>query len=269
MVGGSNYNIVVGGASCTTDSPWKTWVDLVEARYGIRCKNVGKKGIGNVAIITKTLSEALKTKNPIVSVMLTSVDKWDWYTQDKDILDKLKNEKHTGSPINDENDGAYWGTGSHFPLWKEYYLKHYYSLRNMTLDTIKHIDLLVKTCRSRKWPFFIGADYSIFSYTENQCNKDYKKVKNNIPTYLIDKSIKVFFDEIKDYIDLQGMLKIADRQNLPVIHCRYGPHPGTAAHHQYCKEKIFPFFDKHFAVKKHDIEEIVEKEQKLWNETNK
>jgi len=269
MDNNEKYNLVICGASCTADSPWKTWADLVEARYSVNCKNVGRKGIGNEAIITKTLAEALKTNNPIVAIMLTSVDKWDWYTQDKIVLDKIQNEKHTGFKIDNEYDGAYWGTGSHFPLWKEYYHKNYYSLRNMVLNTIKHTDLLIKTCRSKGWPFFIGADYSIFSYTESQSNKDYDAVKHNTDTALIDNTVEVFYNEIKDHIDVKGMLKTGDDSDLPVLHKRYGLHPGTAVHYEYCKKQLFPFFDKYLQVKNNDIENIVNTEQNLWKDTNR
>jgi|TARA_B110000211_G_scaffold195480_1_gene224107 hypothetical protein len=267
-------NIIISGASCTNDSPWQTWADLVDTRYGIKSKNIGRKGLGNEAIITGALAEALNTDNPIIAIMLTSVDKWDWYTQDKGVLSSLKDEKHKGYRIRDEDDGAYWCTGSHFPLWKQHYHKHYYSLRNMTLNTIKHIDLLVKTCKSKGWEFFIGADHGIFAYTESQYTHSenikmtYDIIKQNNESVLIDNVLRVFYNEIKDHVDLKGMIKMGDNSGLPVVHGRYKLHPGTAVHHEYCKQKVFPFLDKYLPIKNNDLNKIVVKEQNLWDETN-
>lgn len=42
----------------------------------------------------------------------------------------------------------------------------------------------------------------------------------------------------------------------------------TAVHHEYCKQKVFPFFDKYLPIKNNDLNKIVVKEQNLWDETN-
>lgn len=264
-------NLIVNGASCTTESPWMTWADLVWKRYNIepqRGRIVGQKGLGNEAIITRVLSEAYKTDKPFVAVMLTAVDKWDWYTQDKKILDKIKKEKHVGYTIANEKDGAYWCTASHFPLWKEYYKTNYYSLRHMIMNTLKHIDLLIKTCKSQNWPFLILSDYSIFSYLEQEINVSYAQVKHRKNDNLIDATTKCFFDQVKDHMDLDGLFKTGDANNMSVMHKRYGAHPGTDVHYEYCKAKVFPVLDNFFEVKDSDIESTVALEQQLWIDSN-
>lgn len=261
-------NLLINGASCTADSPWKTWADLVGKRYQINLTNLGKKGIGNEAIITKILRKAYNTEDPVLIVMLTAVDKWDWYTTSSDMIKKIKKEKHNGYTLDDEDDGIYWSTGSHFPLMKEYYKLHYFSLRQMVLNTLKHISLLVNTCKSKKWPFQVLFDYQVFDYTEHDYLNNTIENINFIENNLIDKITKPFFDDIKEFVELEGLLSTGEKHGLPIIHKKLKAHPGTEVHHVFCKEKIFPFLDQFYPVRNFNLKEIVNAEQKLWDKTN-
>ena len=265
----SNYNLIINGASCTANSPWKTWADLVQERYKININNIGQKGLGNEAIITKALMSAYNTNNPIIVVMLTSVDKWDWYTSSTKCIKKINKEKHKGYKLNNETDGLYWSTGSWFPLYKKYYKTHYFSIRQMVLNTLKHILLLIKTCQSKKWPFLILNDYQIFDYTEEDLIKNFDKAVKKPTNNLIDEITKTFYNDIKKYMDKESLILIGKKNNLPISHSKFGAHPGTAVHYVYCQERVFPFLDKFFSVKKNNLDSIVKLEQKLWENTNK
>lgn len=257
-------NLIINGASCTGDSPWWTWADLVRARYEVRVSNHGRKGLGNEAIITRAVAEALDTIDPIIVVMLTAVDKWDWYTTDSHVIEQVSREKHSGYSINGEQDGLYWSTGSHFPLWKEHYGKHYADTRQMLMNTIKHIDWFVKTCRAKGWPFLLLSDYKIFSYTEREANLDYDAVKHRSDTRLIDRVSKPFFDEIRQHVDHKGLFEVSSGE---IRHSRFGLHPGTHTHWLYCRDRVFPFLDRHCAVANRDLEHLVQREQKLWEDS--
>ena len=68
-----DHKVIVNGASCTADSPWMTWADLMEYKYQCASINLGQRGLGNESIITKALHTAYQTENPIIILMLTDL----------------------------------------------------------------------------------------------------------------------------------------------------------------------------------------------------
>ena len=74
-------NIIIGGASIT-DSPWFTWADFLTESTKLPVVDLSSRGVGNeyiVASIVKNLNKI--SKNSLVVVMLTNVDKFDWYVE--------------------------------------------------------------------------------------------------------------------------------------------------------------------------------------------
>ena len=264
-----DHKVIVNGASCTADSPWMTWADLMEYKYQCASINLGQRGLGNESIITKALHTAYQTENPIIILMLTSIDKWDWYTEDQNIITQLQKEKHKPYSIVDQTLGTYWSTGIWFPTLKEHYKQKYYSQTHMVLNTIKHIDWFVKTCTQQQWPFLLLTDSRIFAYTEVELDNNFYEVKTYAFDRLINDVTGPFYKQIKKHIDTQSMIHHGDERGMPVIHSKYKAHPGTAVHYEYAKNKLFPFIDQYLPTTSLQIEDLVASEQKIWDSTNR
>ena len=249
--------LIVSGGSITHGG-WHTWKDFVAERYDTPLINLAEKGQGNEVIATKALLEAQKYNDPIVMIMFTSVDKWDWYVQDPLQLNKLQKEKHPPLPIHDQDRGGFWCTGSWFPADKEYYWKHYYSLDYQIIKTCMLIHHLRSYFTANKIRHLIMFDSPIFEYTEQELNQN-PKLKTKT---LVNDTTKPFVELISEYD--RGLIGFCEKNNLPWFHPIYKWHPGSLAHYKYSCDFIFPKLDNWFKVHTRDQLDLAKKMDKLW-----
>lgn len=245
--------IIVGGAS-NTDGPWPTWAEFVDMRYHCRLKNASKKGMGNEAIITTALHYAHKHShkydNVLIMIMLTSIDKWDWYVGQGDVAQRLDREKHNLIKLDPNAVEGFWSTGSHFPVDKTYFKQHYYNQDYFVFKTIQLINMFKQICNVKGWQYHILYDAPIWSMTEAEINQkkpiiddSFDLVKNTLCSWLFDSS-----DLCKD-VFCPGLIGYLHRVGLPYHSATYGPHPGPVAHVEFCKQHVFPVIDSRLSIK--------------------
>jgi hypothetical protein len=266
------YHVIFGGASITDDTAWPTWKSYCVDRYQLKnYSDLSKKGIGNKTIISRCFYEAKKHKNPLIILMLTSFDKWDWYLPDIDSVKIYQNEKHSVTKLCDKDPIGVWGTGSHFPLDKEYYKKKFFNQEFNALENLIYISWFIGICKKNNWNLLLYLDSPIFDYYEFEINNlsylgteyDKKIIKNS---FLLEK----IYDEIKDNIIYSpGLIGFSNIHNLEWKHKKFNGHPGSLVHYLFSQEHIFPYCDN-FLDKKFDIDiNSVKKDQSLWVKTNK
>ena len=255
--------LIISGGSIPHGG-WNTWKDFVVDRYNIsEYHNLAKVGLGNESIINRAMIQASVVDNPIVIVMLTNIDKWDWYVNDCNILKQVNKERHTISPIHDGDEGGFWATGSHFPLFKEYYKKNYYTDVYQMIHTINGIIMLQGFCSSRDIPLLILFDSPIFSCLEHELNEN----PMVIPTHDMLKSptIKPYADLINGIDDFRGLIGFCEDYDIPWYHPKFKGHPGSKAHHEFSKSRIFKWTDKFYNVVNPDQDAVADKMNKLWD----
>jgi hypothetical protein len=261
-------NLIISGSSISNDDAWPVWSTFVKRKYTFKnIVDVNTRGAGNEVILTKAITEANKIKQDLmVVVQLTSVDKWDWYVQDPNLVTNIQNEKHPGTKINSDDKNIFWCTGSHFPLWKEYYKKNYYSLDYHAFKALQLLQWFELTCNANQWNYLILTESPIFSVTEEQLNTGkLDKAQCNKQSLLdntLCNSIKSLIN--LDSIYLPGLIGYACLNDLPWYHPKFKSHPGSLIHYRYAKDIIFPEFDKlNIASSDLDLEEEAAKFQKI------
>lgn len=261
--------LIISGAS-NTNAPWPTWADLIKESYKCKVFNVSKKGMGNEAIVTTALHEAMRSHKDsdklTVVIMLTSVDKWDWYVDDISTSKKLCKEKHNITKLNPKSHKGFWCTGSHFPLYKKYFKKKYYSEEYFTFRTIQMINMFQNICREKNWNYHILFDSPIWSMTEEEINQNppidttsFKLVKNDL--------CKWAFDLLHiPNVDNQGLIGFLNNNKISYYSSVYGAHPSPIAHWEYTKSHLYPILDEYYQKKctLEHISEYVEKMDNLW-----
>ena len=258
------YQLIVSGGS-VTNGGWDTWKDFVSERYDVTPINLAQRGQGNEVIITKAILESRKHNNPLLAVMLTSVDKWDWYVQESSKLDKLNKEKHPTQPIHEHDNGGFWCTGSWFPEDKEYYKKYYYSIDYQIIKTCMLINHLQSYCKVNKIPCVMLYDSPIFEYKEQELLQGPKLVGPKlVKKNLINSSTQPFVDMIGNFD--RGLIGYCDENNMPWYNESFKSHPGSLAHYRYCQDIVFPRLDNFFSVVNPDLENVANKMDKLWYE---
>jgi hypothetical protein len=262
--------IIIGGAS-NTQGPWPTWADFVKLRYNHVFYDASKKGMGNEAIITTALKSAAKNANKnddiLLLLMLTSIDKWDWYVTDPIVFNKLNKEKHNITQLDKKDKKGFWSTGSHFPLDKSYFKEHYYSNDYFMYKTLTLIEFFKNVCQKQNWKYKIFFDSPIFSMTENElkqpCQVDidsFKLINNTLCDWLFN----VF--KIDNTIYYPGLIGFLYTKKMSYYSSVYGPHPGPMSHLEFCKEHIFNTLD-YDLCKNHDFKFLnmyAEKMENLW-----
>lgn len=238
----SNKNpVIISGASITNDSAWPTWATWVKKRYEFKnVVDVSVKGLGNEAIILKAVYTALKFSNPLILVQLTNVDKWDWYVDDLTLIESINKEKHPITPIADFDSSGFWSTGSHFPVWKEYYKNNYYSLQYHVHKTLQQIQWLQLLTAKHKWTTIILFDSPVLSVIEDQIITGNLTKDQCIGNKLIDSTIsKIIFDDI-DFSDIYvpGLIGYACLNGMQWYSDRYKAHPGSLTHYYYAKDIV-------------------------------
>lgn len=242
--------VIISGSSITNDHAWPTWATWVKRSYEF--KNVidlSIRGAGNEAILTKTINTALRaTGNIFLIVQLTSIDKWDWYVQDPEIMKKIQQEKHPGVLIQADDQAGYWCTGSHFPLWKEYYRQHYFSIDHQAFKTLQLIQWFSMLCESKQWGYQIIFESPVLSVTEQQLNTGVLLKDECTQIKLIDNSLCRSISNVNNYnnIYLPGLIGYACLNDLPWFHSKFKSHPGSLVHYYYTRDIIYPIFDHLF-----------------------
>jgi hypothetical protein len=247
------YSVIFSGASIT-NSPWYTWKDFVIERYGIKnpVENA-YRGTGNEFIVNSTIQKCQQHSNPFVIVMLTNIDKWDWYVQDTDTcVDINANEKHPVRNLSGEvTSGGFWSTGSWFPGRKEYYRQHYYSQDYFVSKTLQSIYCLQQFCKTTQTPCVILFDSPILHCLEQDINN-----QDLTSRALTDNSLcQIWMNQIVwDNIYQPGLIGYCADNNLEWFHPKAKAHPPSQSHLQFARHHVFPILDGHFSIENVDQE---------------
>jgi hypothetical protein len=262
--------VIISGAS-NTSSSWPTWATIIHERYKADWVDVSRKGMGNEAIILRALSSAWKHKKDtplLIVVMLTNVDKWDWYIDNPILLDKFNKEKHTITTINDSIDGGFWCTGSWFPLEKELFKEKYYNEDYFTLRSIQLISMFCQICNLQGWKYHIITDSPIWATTEQELiqgteiNLEPRLIKTELCQWAYESA------KIADVIFQPSLIEFSHQNTLPWHHKTFGPHPGPGAHYAFTKKFIYPILDPLLESNNNDswIDMLINRTDALWTQ---
>lgn len=265
--------IVIAGSSVTADEAWPTWATWFrKLSLNIAIHDVSVKGLGNEAIITKALHTAQQFDRPMIIIQLTSVDKWDWYVENHDLCDTMRRQKHTVTRLRDTDRHGYWSTGSHFPLWKEYYGQHYFGLEHAAFHSAMLLSWYQMTVCARQWSSFVLFDSPIFSVPERTLNqgslgRDQLRSMTLLQNSLCDLvAPSLTFDNIH----VPGIIGYAVENQLPWYSARFKGHPGSLIHFEFFRHVMLPRLRELFDCCLLDVDEYhaeAEKYQKLFDQT--
>jgi len=261
----SDRAVIVSGSSLTDTTAWPTWATWVDFRYQpAQLINCGTKGIGNELIILKTIQEAKKHTNPLLIVQLTNVDKWDWYVEDRNLAQLISQEKHPLVKLSPTDQQGFWSTGSHFPLWKEYYRDNYFSMEYHAYRTLQLISWFQLVCQQQQWDYHILFDSPILSVTESYLNTGQLTTEECFSTRLIDNTIsKVLFDLLDpSSIYWPGIIGYAHLNGHPWFTQKNKCHPGSLVHWHYTVEVLCPVLD-HVLEPRQDLQ-LAETEARVY-----
>lgn len=267
-----NDTVIISGSSITDDQSWPTWATWVKKVYGL--KNVvdcSERGVGNEVILLKAVQQAQRTTGDrILIVQLTSVDKWDWYVEDRNLFSKIHQQKHPGIKVTPNDSTGYWCTGSHFPEWKEYYYQNYFSITHQMFLTLQMIQWFRMVCDSNGWKYLMLFESPILSVTEKQLNTGTLTKTQCYQTSLVDNSLcqTIFQLTNLDNLFLPGLLGYACINDLPWYHSKFKSHPGSLIHYYFTRDVLLPVLDQLLKPKEniHHFEKEAEKFQNLWVE---
>lgn len=245
----STSKLIISGASTLVDNAWPTWASFVKQKYVIpEVVDLSCKGLGNKAIILRAIAAAHLQTDPYIIVQLTNIDKWDWYIEDASLINRLNNEKHPIVSVTKNEAHGFWPTGSHFPLYKEYYEKNYFSLENSAFETLLLLQWFMFACKQNSWKHLILFDSPILSVTESQLNHNQLTKEQCWDKKLIENSLcqNIFIGLDLDHIYLPGMIGHACLNNTVWYSKKYKNHPGSLVHYWFAIDKIFPILDNFF-----------------------
>jgi hypothetical protein len=239
-------NLVISGSSITTDHAWPTWATWVTRLYQLnQIVNVSARGMGNELILLKAIEAASNCQSPTILVQLTSTDKWDWYVQDLDLVKQINKEKHPIIPFNQSDKYGFWSTGSHFPVWKEYFFQNYFSQDYFTLKTLVMIQWFQLMCQQQNWPYLIIFDSPVLSVTESQLLTGQLEQHKCYATTLVENELCRNLANLLDLsnIYLPGLIGFACLNKLPWYHARFNAHPGSLVHLNFVEQVLVPKLD--------------------------
>jgi len=266
-----SHTVIFGGASITDDLAWPTWKSYCEERYNLNNSvNVANKGIGNKTILSRCYYAAKKASNPLIVVMLTAFDKWDWYLPDHNAVEKYQKEKNKVIQIGDKDTLGVWGTGSHFPLEKQYYKENYFNQTFHTLENLIYINWFVQTCKQNNWKVCLLLDSPIFDYYEHEVNQADNIIAEDNRIIKSSQLLENPFQDIQQYIAYySGIIGFACENKLPWKHTKFGAHPGSTIHYKFSKQHVFPLLDQYFNTHNEINEKQVEYEQRFWEKSDR
>jgi hypothetical protein len=240
-------DVIIGGSSITNSSPWPTWASWIMKRYASsNFVNTSVKGTGNEVIILKAIQEAKKYANPVVIVQLTNVDKWDWYVEHPDLAEKISHERHPLTKLDTAESSGFWSTGSHFPLWKQYYKENYFGIEYQMFRTLMLIHWFQMFCKANQWEHYILFDSPILAVTEQQLNLGQLTQHECVSTNLADSTLcQLLFDQI-DFSNIYapGLIGYAELHNLKWYSVKAKGHPGSLVHYYFARDIVLPWIDQ-------------------------
>lgn len=262
--------VIIGGAS-NTSGPWPTWSTIIQEKYSADWVDVSRKGMGNEAIILRALRKAWEYKNtgPImILIMLTSIDKWDWYIDNAELLEKFNKEKHTVTTLSQNSTGGFWCTGAWFPLDKEFFKEHYYNEDYFTLRSLQLISMFKQVCKEQAWDYHIMFDGPIWAMTEQELNQG---TYVNLEPRLIDTELCNWMYKslnISQDIFEPGLIGFLYQKSLPWFSQKYKAHPGPTAHLEFVKEHLYFKLDNILKKQNNDqwINTMIQRMEKLWTQ---
>ena len=240
---------------------------LMQLYANVKMHMLSDLGLGNEAIIMRALAYVKTVSDPILCVMMTNVDKWDWYISNAEQYNKYTKEHHTIKPIHDNDIGGFWSTGSWFPLEKEYYKKHYYDLNYQIIHTLSLINLLTSYCELNDIPLVLLFDSPVYDCLEQELNKNPKDLPKH--AFNLCPTAKPFFKLISNInVYEPGLIGFCVKNNIPWYHNKFKGHPGSLAHYLFAEEHIFPRLDKLLSINNYSAIDEARKMNKIWNLTN-
>lgn len=272
-LGNQPRNIVISGSSITDDKTWATWATWISRRYGSsNIINTSTKGTGNEVILLKAVKEAKQQINPLVIVQLTSVDKWDWFVEQQELVNLFINEKHPLVRLQPNDIAGFWSTGCHFPSWKQHWREHYYSLSYQMYHTLQLLHWFQLTCDHQGWDRYVMFDSPILAVTEEELNQDKLECSQCFETKLVKNSL---CEIIFDLIDLNGvyqpgLIGYAKLNSHPWFTQQAKSHPGSLVHWLFARDIICPILD-HIVKPTAELEEFFLEAkimQKLFDKCN-
>jgi hypothetical protein len=260
------HNKVIFSGASITNSPWYTWKDFVQHRYGLTDLIYNDyKGVGNEFIVESTIYKCQKNPVSTALVMLTNFDKWDWFVGNPDIANCInEQEKHpVRGPDGEISLQGYWSTGSWFPKYKEYFLQNYYSSNYFIKKSLKELYILQKFFQENKIQNLILFDSPIFDCAEQTLN-----------TGIVDRLSSIQQnDTLHHWISLidwtriyqPGLIGFCVENHLDWYNSKHKGHPPSLSHLEFSKKHIFPYLDKIFPVLEQNQDWMSAKMDKLWH----
>lgn len=240
--------IVAVGASITS-GPWLTWLDFLSKESQKPVINLAVKGVGNEYMAHAVARKSdLLDKRSLVVVMLTNIDKWDWYVQNDRMRD-LQQEKH--QPIAISDHAAFWCTGSWFPGPKQIYLDQFYDQDYFAVKTIQSMLLLKHMCAQRGSALEIFFDSPIWNHTEQDL------IALNRGNPLIDRDLlagdlasvwKEFLEPTMTDIRESSLIGHCWTNRLRAGNSVYGNHPPSSSHWSWYQHVVRPRMAAHMEL---------------------
>lgn len=264
----SNVNIIIGGASLT-NTHWPSWADVVKHRYPGNHINTSRKGLGNEVILLRMLNAAYQAQRSGTSTflipMLTNVDKWDWYIDRTDQIEKYNKEKHPLASIGDA-PGGFWSTGSWFPLEKEIYQQNFYSQDYFTLRSLQILSMFKQVCDQQGWKYLILFDSPVWSMTEQELNEgqevwdDHRLVNTPLCQWYYQCS------GAADGVYEPGFIGFLYERKMNWFSERWKCHPSSLSHLAFAREHIIPVLDQQLEHNNDDseINDMMARMDNLW-----
>lgn len=262
--------IVISGAS-NTNGAWPTWATIIQEKYSADWYDVSQKGMGNEAIILRALRKAweINDSEPVtILLMLTSIDKWDWYVDCPELLEKFNKEKHNITKLSQKSPGGFWCTGSWFPLDKESFKKKYYNEDYFTLRSLQLILMFRQLCDEQHWNYHIMFDSPIWAMTEQELNQgtyinlEPRLIKTDLCQWMYQTA------SASNNIFEPGLIGFLHQQSLPWFSQKYKAHPGPLSHLVFSKEFLYPILDSRLKKQKddHQIDAMIQRMDTLWTQ---
>lgn len=260
--------IIVIGASITA-SPWFTWKDFLEIESGIVATDLSRKGAGNEYMVTALAQHADQLDaDTLVLIMMTNVDKFDWYVEDARYK-SLLGEKHPPNPIS--KSSGFWCTGHWFPLEKELYQKNFYSLDYFTTKTIQQIMLAKSICQQRGAKLELLFDSPIWNYTEQDL---YACTQGKDPSSCCQQLLELPLSNIWSSnlsstelnLEHNSLIGHCWQQNLPWENDKFSIHPPSGSHWSFYDKILRPRISNQLTLRNDsDLQHKIQKLDQVWN----
>jgi len=264
-------NIIIGGASIT-DSPWFTWADFLTESTKLPVVDLSSRGVGNeyiVASIVKNLNKI--SKNSLVVVMLTNVDKFDWYVENAKFYE-LQKEKHQPKIISEKS--GFWCTGSWFPDDKAIFKELFYSYDYFCVKTLQQIILLNQICSFKECNLLILFDSPIWQYPEQIINQigleelDPLSIKSTLFLPYFDQWKSLMHPSIINNNDT-SLLGFCWKNNLKWYNSMHKGHPPASSHYKFFQQIINPSINTIVNIQDLSVlSDKINKFDQLWNATS-